>query len=251
MEFTVAFLFIITGVFGTSISPYMFFWQASQEIEEEVEQGLASTDGSKHRVSRRFLRGMEADTNFGMIASEVVQWFIIMTTATVLFSHGVNNIATAADAARALEPLVRSFPNSGQIAKDLFAVGIVGLGLLAIPVLAGSAAYAFAEALNWKEGLSRKLAAAPGFYGVIILSVLVGLSFNFLGVDPIKALVFTAVFNGVAAVPLIFLIGLINGNAKIMGRWRGGVLSRTFIWITFVVMGLAAGALIYTTVMPK
>jgi len=251
IEFSFAFLFIITGVFGTSISPYMFFWQASQEIEEEIEQGLVAQDGSKHRVSRRFLRGMKVDTNAGMIASEVVQWFIIMTTATVLFSHGVKNIATAADAAKALEPLVRSFPNSGQIARDLFAVGVVGLGLLAIPVLAGSAAYAFAEALNWKEGLSRKLAQAPGFYGVIILSVLVGLSFNFLGIDPIKALVFTAVFNGVAAVPLIFIIGLINGNAKIMGRQRGGPLSRTFVWITFVVMGLAAGALIYTSFMPK
>ena len=251
VEFTVAFLFIITGVFGTSISPYMFFWQASQECEEQIEQGLASQDGSKHRVSRRFLRGMEVDTRVGMIASEVVQWFIIMTTATVLFSHGVKNIATAADAAKALEPLVRSFPNSGQVAKDLFAVGVVGLGLLAIPVLAGSSAYAFAEAIGWKQGLSRKLAEAPGFYGVIIVSLLVGLAFNFLGIDPIKALVFTAVFNGIAAVPMIFLIGLINRNANILGRWRGGWLSQTFVWITFAVMGLAAGALIYTTVMPK
>jgi NRAMP (natural resistance-associated macrophage protein)-like metal ion transporter len=246
IEFTFAFLFIITGVFGTSISPYMFFWQASEEVEEEIAMGAQNDASGKPRIAVNVIRNMRVDTSVGMVAAEVAQWFIIMTTATVLFSHGVTNINTAADAARALEPLVQSFPNSGQLAKDLFAVGVVGLGLLGIPVLAGSAAYALAEAMGWKQGLSRKFGEARGFYGVIILSTLVGLGLNFIGVDPIKALVFTAVFNGIAAVPLLFLIGLINGDAAILGQWRGGWLSRIFVWLTFGVMALAAVALLYT-----
>jgi Mn2+/Fe2+ NRAMP family transporter len=161
----------------------------------------------------------------------------------------VTNINTAADAAKALEPLVSSFPNSGQLARDLFAVGIIGLGLLGIPVLAGSAAYALSEAFGWKEGLSRKLRDARGFYGVIAVSTLVGLSLNFVGIDPMKALVFTAVFNGIAAVPLLFLIGRINDDAGILGAYRGGPLSRVFVWITFGVMALSGVALLYTTVM--
>ena len=250
IEFSFAFLFIITGVFGTSISPYMFFWQASEEVEEEIAKGLVDADG-KAKPTRRFLRGIRIDTVAGMVAAEIAQWFIIMTTATVLFSHGQRNINTAADAARALEPLVSSFPNAGQLSKDLFAVGIVGLGLLGIPVLAGSAAYAFAEAMNWREGLSLKLNQARGFYGVIVVSTVVGLLMNFVGIDPIKALVFTAVFNGVAAVPLLFLIGLINRDKKVLGEHRGGVLSQTFVWLTFGVMALSAVAMFATMLMPK
>ena len=149
----VCFFFIITGVFGTSISPYMFFWQASEEVEEERAVGMPMRKASGlPLLPRRFIRDMRVDTLVGMVAAELAQWFIIITTATVLFTHGVKTINTAADAAKALEPLVQSFPNSGQVAKDLFAVGVVGLGLLGIPVLAGSAAYALAEAFGWKEG---------------------------------------------------------------------------------------------------
>lgn len=166
----------------------------------------------------------------------------------MLFAHGVTTINTAADAAKALEPLVKSFPNSGQVARDLFAVGVVGLGLLGIPVLAGSAAYALSEAFGWKEGLSRKLGEARGFYGVIIASTAVGLSLNFVGIDPIKALVFTAVFNGIAAVPLLFLLARINSNAGVLGEHVGGPLSRVFVWLTFGVMALSGVALLYTTV---
>jgi Mn2+/Fe2+ NRAMP family transporter len=171
-----------------------------------------------------------------------------MATGTVLFAHGVNNIATAADAAKALEPLVRSFHNSGQVAKDLFAVGVVGLGLLGIPVMAGSSSYAISEAMGWNEGLSRKLKNARGFYGVIIVSTLVGLVLNFVGVDPIKALVLAAVFNGVASVPLLFVIGRINGSTNILGANRGGALSRTLLWLTFAVMAAASLALAYALV---
>ncbi len=250
IEFTFAFLFIITGVFGTTISPYMFFWQASQEVEEEIKQDVPTGQTGKPTLPFDFVGNMRIDTAVGMVASEIVQWFIIMATATVLFSHGVKNIATAADAAKALEPLVQSFPNSGQLAKDLFAIGIVGLGFLAIPVLAGSSAYALSEALNWKEGLSKRFGDARGFYGVIIISTVVGLMLNFAGIDPIKALVFTAVFNGIAAVPLLYLVARINGNEDILGSNTGGFLSRLLVWLTVGVMGLAAAGLLYTTVMP-
>lgn len=249
IELSFAFFFIITGVFGTSISPYMFFWQASEEVEEERAVRMRLDQDGKPRLPRRFIRDMRIDTLIGMASAELAQWFIIITTATVLFKHGTTTINTAADAAKALEPLVRSFPNSGQVAKDLFAVGVIGLGLLAIPVLAGSAAYALAEAFGWKEGLSKKFKKARGFYGVIILSMLIGLLLNFIGIDPMKALVFTAVFNGIAAVPLLFLIAKINGNPEILGDKRGGGLSRAFVWATFGVMGLSAVALLYTLVL--
>lgn len=250
IEFTFSFLFIITGVFGTSISPYMFFWQASEEVEEEIARDMPVETNGRPRLTSSFISDMRLDTTAGMIAAEVAQWFIIITTASVLFRHGVTNINTAADAAKALEPLVKSFPNSGQLARDLFAVGVIGLGLLGIPVLACSAAYALSEAFGWEEGLSRKLNEARGFYGVIIVSTLVGLALNFVGIDPMKALVFTAVFNGITAVPLLFLIARINGDAGILGAHRGGPLSRTVVWITFGVMALSGVALLYTTVAP-
>ena len=179
IEFNTAFLFIITGVLGTSISPYMFFWQASEEVEEEQE--IAAREGKRGpaQLPPHFIRNMRIDTSIGMISSQLVQWFIIITTGTVLFAHGVKNINSAADAAAALEPLVKSFPHSGQIARGIFAFGVVGLGLLAIPVLSGSAAYAMAEALGWKEGLSRKFYDAKGFYGVILLATLFGLAAEF------------------------------------------------------------------------
>lgn len=248
IELSFAFFFIITGVFGTSISPYMFFWQASEEVEEERAMRMRSNQEGKPRLPRRFIRDMRIDTLIGMAAAELAQWFIIITTATVLFKHGTTTINTAADAAKALEPLVRSFPDSGQVAKDVFAVGIIGLGLLGIPVLAGSAAYAMAEAFGWKEGLSKKFKRARGFYGVIIVSMVVGLMLNFIGIDPMKALVFTAVFNGIAAVPLLYLIARINGSTEILAKERGGALSQTFVWATFGVMGLSAVALLYTLV---
>ncbi len=248
-QLSFTFLFIITGVFGTSISPYMFFWQASEEVEEEHAEGVPTTASGKPKLPANYLRNVRIDTTAGMIAAEVAQWFIIITTATVLFSHGVTTINSAADAAKALQPLVSSFPHSGLIAKVIFAIGIIGLGFLGIPVLAGSSAYALSEAAGWKEGLSKKFHEAKGFYGVIIVGTLIGLLINFVGINPFKALVFTAVFNGIAAVPLLFLIAKINGNAAILGSKKGGALSRTFVWLTFGVMALSAVALLYTLVL--
>jgi NRAMP (natural resistance-associated macrophage protein)-like metal ion transporter len=240
----VPYLFILVGVFGTSISPYMFFWQASQEVEEQRDQGMASGADGRPRLPVGFLRDLRIDTAIGMAVSELAQWFIIITTASVLFANGVTNITSAADAARALEPLVRGFPNAGQVARDIFATGVVGLGLLGIPVLAGSAAYALSDALGWRQGLSRTLRQAPGFYLVIILSTLIGLSLNFVGINPFKALVFTAVFNGLAAAPLLFLIARMNGSTAVLGPHTGGWLSRSLVWLAFAVMALAGAALL-------
>jgi NRAMP (natural resistance-associated macrophage protein)-like metal ion transporter len=245
------YLFIITGVLGTTVSPYMFFWQASQEVEEERALGVPIGRNGLPRLPGRFIHDLRIDTAVGMIAAEAAHWFIVITTASVLFAHGLTDIETAADAAKALEPLVQSFPNAGQAARNIFAVGVIGLGLLGIPVLAGSAAYALAEAMGWREGLAKKLNEARGFYGVIILATLAGLGLNFIGVNPMKALVWTAVCNGLAAAPLLFLVARINGNRAILGRHRGGLLSRGLVWVAFGCMSVAGIALIVTLLFPR
>jgi len=244
-EFSFQFLFIITGVLGTTISPYMFFWQASEEVEEEKTDNLIGWD-KKPRIGRFFIRNLRIDNFMGMLFSEIGTWSIIVVTAAVLNTHGITNIATSADAARALEPLVQTFPNAGFLAKVLFATGVIGLGLLAVPVLAGSASYALSEALSWREGLSLKLKQAHGFYGIITIATLIGLLINFIGIDPIKALVYAAVINGVVAVPLIFIIALTAKNKKIMGDYKSGLLSNALVWITFIAMGTATIAMFLT-----
>ena len=245
VELNFEFFFIITGVLGTTISPYMFFWQASEEVEEEKEHHLISRYG-KTKIGEKFIRNLRIDNFLGMVFSEIATWSIIVVAATVLHHNGITDVTSAADAAKALEPLVQTFPHAGFLAKLIFAVGIIGLGLLGIPILSGSAAYALSEAFNMKEGLNLKLKKAHGFYGVITIATLIGLMINFIGIDPIKALVFTAVFNGVAAVPLIFLIARIARNKKIMGEYRSGWLSNTTVWITFIVMLASAVAMFYT-----
>lgn len=238
IDFNFSFLFIITGVFGTTISPYMFFWQASEEVEEEKEKHLIK-DG-KPQLTKKFMRALRVDNFLGMFSSEIATWSIIVVAATVLHANGVIDIRTAADAAKAIEPLVQTFPNAGMIAKIIFSTGIIGLGLLGVPVLSASAAYSLSEALNFKEGLNLKLKKAHGFYGIITIATLVGLAINFIGIDPMKALVFTAVFNGIVAVPLIFVIALVARNQKIMGEYKSGIFSNIFVWGTFVLMALSA-----------
>jgi len=239
IEFNFQFLFIITGVLGTTISPFMFFWQASAEVEEEKQFRFLKYDG-KPWINNRFMRNLRLDNFVGMLSSEIGTWAIIVVAATVFNSHGITDIKTAADAARALEPLVNTFPNAGYLAKIIFAIGIIGLGFLSVPILAGSAAYAVSEAFNLKEGLNLKLKNAPGFYGIIAISMLVGLLINFIGIDPIKALVYTAVLNGIVAIPLIFVIAKIAGNGQILGRYKNGKLSNLLIWTIFAGLGLAA-----------
>jgi NRAMP (natural resistance-associated macrophage protein)-like metal ion transporter len=242
-EFTLPFFFLITGILGTTISPYLFFWQASEEVEEERSHEMIKY-GIPH-LTTRFVRNIRLDTIFGMIFSELGTWSIIIVAATVLNTHGIVDIKTAADAAAALEPLVASFENAGYLAKLIFTTGVVGLGLLAIPVLAGSAAYAVSEAMGFRDGLDLKFKQAHGFYLTMILSTLVGLLINYIGIDPIKALVYAGVINGFVAVPLIYLIAKISSDGKIMGKHKSGLLSRIFIWVTFFAMGSAALGTIY------
>jgi NRAMP (natural resistance-associated macrophage protein)-like metal ion transporter len=244
IEFSFEFLFIITGVLGTTISPYMFFWEASQEVEERKESDHKV--GDRPIVDRVLIRRMRLDNTTGMIVSEITTWCILLVGATVLHQSGVKDVKTAADAAKAIEPLVQTFPHAGFLSKLIFSIGIIGLGMLAVPVLSGSAAYAVSEAFSWKASLNLKPHRARGFYAVIIVATLLGLLINFVGIDPVKALVYSAVLNGVAAVPLLFLIIKISRNKKIMGDHRSGPLSTPLLWITFISMGAAAVAMFFT-----
>jgi Mn2+/Fe2+ NRAMP family transporter len=219
----------------------MFFWQTAEEVEE-------THYAQEHNRAQRSIKEIRQDTSIGMSISQIGSWFMIITAAVVLHENGVVNIGTAADAARALEPLVAGFPHAGTIAKFLFAMGIIGMGLLGIPVLAGSVAYAVSDAFNWREGLNYKLKEAKQFYGVIIFSTVAGWVITLVGIDPIKSLVFAAVINGLVAVPLIFLIARISRNKDVMGELVGKKLSQTMLTIAFVVMLLCALMLIGTTI---
>lgn len=237
-KITVETLYILVGVLGTTISPYLFFWDTSGVVEEEIAKHNKSKIGEDPKTTKRFLRNLRIDNFVGMTLASVTAWFIVIACASTLFKNGIFEINSAADAARALEPLVQNFPNAGLIAKLIFSIGVIGLGLLAVPVLAGSSSYAISEALGWKEGLHRKFHQARGFYIIIIVATFVGLGMNFIGLDPIKALIFTAVFNGIAAVPLLFLLARVGNNKHIMGEYKNGVLSNFFVRLTCGVMTL-------------
>lgn len=232
-------IYILVGIFGTTVSPYCFFWDTSEVVEEEISHHRLTENGKSLKINKHFLRSIRLDNFFGMTLATVSAWFIVVACASVLFKNGVNNINTAADAARALEPLVQGFPYAGLIAKLIFSIGIIGIGLLAVPVLAGSSAYAISETLGWREGLYRKFKHAIGFYAVIIIATLVGLLINFMGIDPIKALIFTAVFNGIAAVPLLWMIARVGNNRSIMGDYKNSLLSNIFVKLALIVMTIA------------
>lgn len=239
IQFDKDYLLNVVAILGTTISPYLFFWQASQEIEEEIGEGR-TTVRSRTGISKVELKWMRTDVIAGMFLSNVVMWFIITTTASTLFQHGIKNIDSAPKAAEALRPI------AGDFAYLLFAVGIIGTGLLAVPVLAGSAAYAVAETFKLREGLYLKLRQAPGFYGVIAFSTLLGFAMNFIGINPIQALYYTAVLNGIVAPPLLLMIMLIGNNRTIMKSKVNGRMSNTLGWITTIAMSIAAVALLLT-----
>jgi len=224
---------VIVGVFGTTISPYLFFWQASEEVEDMHSQGaqpLTRDAGSAGRELRR----IAWDTWSGMFYSDIAAYFIILATAVTLNVAGVTDIETAAQAASALRPL------AGDFAFVLFALGILGVGLIGVPVLAGSAAYALCEAMNWKWGLERRATDARGFYSVIAVSVLVGLVIQYSPISPMKALFWSAVINGLVAVPLMAVIIVLVSKKSVMGAF---VAKRSIIilgWIATAVMGAAA-----------
>ncbi len=233
------FMMNLVAILGTTISPYLFFWIASQEIEEEIDEGKVTAEARK-KVSKIELKWMRTDVISGILFSNLVMWFIVATTASTLFRNGIVNIYNATQAAEALKPI------AGNFAYLVFTAGIVGTGLLAVPVLAGSAAYAVAETFRMREGLYLKLREAPGFYGVIAFSTLIGFVINLIGINPIRALYYSAVLNGIVAPPLLLIIMLIGGNHKIMKDKVNGRISGTLGWITTGAMTAAAVALLVT-----
>lgn len=232
-------LILICAILGTTISPYLFFWQSSQEVEEEIIKGKTTVQ-SREGVTRKDLKEMRIDVWSGMFLSNAVMFFIIAACAGVLFKNGITNITSAAEAAEALRPF------AGDATYFLFALGIIGTGLLAIPVLAGSAAYALAESFQWKTGLSKSLKQAHAFYGVIILSMLLGLLMNFFGLDPIKTLIYSAVLNGFVAPVALALILLLSSSKKVMGSHVNGKLSTSIGWCIVGLMTLAGLAALYS-----
>jgi len=224
---------VVVGVFGTTISPYLFFWQASQEVEDMEVLGapaLVRDPDSAPRERTRILW----DTWSGMFYSDLTAYFIILATAVTLHAAGVTNIDSAAKAADALRPL------AGNFAFALFAIGILGVGLLGVPVLAGSGGYALSEAMGWRAGLGRRVRDARGFYGVIAISVLAGLVIQYSPINPMKALFWSAVINGVVAVPLMIVVILLASNKKVMGEFTAGRPLLIMGWMATAVMGAAA-----------
>ncbi len=233
IKFDKGFISVIVGILGTTISPYLFFWQASVEVEEMKNK-------RKHlMVNKKIINAMNKDVDFGMTVSGFVMYFIILTTGTVLFKGGIHQIDTVEQAAMALRPL------AGDLAYLLFAVGVIGTGLIAIPVLSGSLSYIFAETFGWEQGLDKKFHQAKGFYTIIAISLALGLSLNYVGITPIQSLIYTAILYGMTAPVLIAIILHISNNKKIMGDNVNGILSNILGFTALIIMTVAAVALIY------
>jgi len=230
-------ILIVCAILGTTISPYLFFWQTSQEVEEQILMGK-TTVHLRRPTDAKDVKSMRADVWSGMLLSNLVMFFIIAACGSILFPHGVTHIQSAAQAAEALRPF------AGNATYFLFAIGIIGTGMLAIPVLAGSSSYALAESFRWREGLYRNLDQAYAFYGVIIISMLVGLGINFIGLDPIKALIYAAVGNAIVAPIILLLIVLMSSNKKLMGHWVNKRVSTVIGWFTVLLMSGAGVAAI-------
>lgn len=239
LEWSRSYLSILVGILGTTISPYLFFWQAAQEVEEERAMGrnLAHRKGATDDE----LRKCRIDVLTGMFFSNFIMYFIILTTATTLHFHGQTRIDTAREAAEALRPL------AGDGAYLLFTLGLIGTGMLGVPVLAGSCAYAIAEGAAWKGSLEQKPRMAKRFYGVIAIAVVVGLALNFAELNAIRMLFISAVLNGILAAPLILLIVLLTNDPKVMRERVNSPLLRALGWITFLVMASASAAMIFAS----
>jgi NRAMP (natural resistance-associated macrophage protein)-like metal ion transporter len=247
VEFTEDYAMMFVAIFGTTISPYLFFWQASEESEEDVAKHKIKDIGQgKPKISRKEIKIMRMDVAVGMAFSIMIMSSIVVTTAGSLHARGITDISTAQEAAQALQPLVKTFPYSGEIAEVIFALGIIGTGLLAVPVLAGSSAYAISDTFGWKEGLGKKFKQAKPFYLVIAISTIIGLGINFVNIDPIKALIYTSVINGITAVPILFAILKIANDKKILENKTNGVLSNILGWLTFLIMGISVAILLFS-----
>ena len=237
IQWTSAYLTTFLGIMGTTITPYMFFWQAGQEVEEERRKGLLSPKKRFSAIDDQ-LRGAKNDVLTGMGWAGIIMYFIILTTGTTLHQHGIVEIETAKQAAEALKPF------AGNAAYLLFTLGLVGTGLLGVPILAGSGAYAVSEAMHWRGSLEDKPRVAGKFYTVIALSVLIGFLLEFIGVNSVKALFWSAVLNGVLAPPLLVMVVMLSGDQKVMGDKTAPKFVRLLGWIAAVVMGVAAIAMV-------
>jgi len=233
VHFTKDFISTLVAILGTTISPYLFFWQATMEAEDIRQQG------DKIIVDKRMLDTMRKDVDMGMLFSNIVMFFIILTCGNVLFPHGIRQIDTVEQAARALKPI------AGNSAYLLFSIGIIGTGFLAIPVLSGSLSYMFAETFNWQEGLDKKFFQAKPFYGVIIVSLIVGLLINFIGITPVQGLIYSAILYGIVSPVIILVVLHIANNRQIMGKNVNNLRSNILGWITFAAMSTAAIALLW------
>ena len=233
LKFNKDYLIILVGILGTTISPYLFFWQTSMEVEEVGKRSNTIV------VDKKLITNMRQDVDFGMFLTCLVFFFIILTTGTVLYEGGMHDINTVQDAAMALRPL------AGDGAYWLFALGVIGTGMLAIPVLAGAVSYILAEAFGWEEGMNKKYYEAKGFYGVMALSLGLGLLFDYIGISPIDALLFAAVLYGITAPVLIAIVMHISNNSMIMGTFVNGRWSNFLGGAACVIMTAAAGVLIY------
>ncbi len=232
IKFDKNFISIIVGILGTTISPYLFFWQASVEVEEMKNR--------KHIiVNKKIIHEINQDVDFGMTVSGFVMYFIILTTGTVLYNGGIHQIDTVEQAAMALKPI------AGNLAYLLFAIGVIGTGLIAIPVLSGSISYIFSETFGWEQGLDKKFHEAKGFYVIIAISLILGLSMNYIGISPIQSLIYTAILYGLTAPVLIAIILHISNNEKIMGTNVNGKLANFLGFSALAIMSVAAIALIY------
>lgn len=227
---------ILCAVLGTTISPYLFFWQTSQEVEEQILQGKTTLRERQTATAPNDVKSMRIDVWSGMFLSNLVMFFIIAVCGGLLYTNGITNIESAAQAAEALRPF------AGEYTYFLFAAGIIGTGMLAIPVLAGASSYALSESFRWKEGLYRPLNQAHAFYGIIIISMLLGLCMNFVGIDPIKALIYSAFLNGLVAPVILALIVLMSSNKKIMGRWVNKGPTKVIGW--FIVLAMTGSGIL-------
>jgi NRAMP (natural resistance-associated macrophage protein)-like metal ion transporter len=234
IEVSGSYLTVVVAVFGTTISPYLFFWQAAEEVEEEKEDPKAKPLIQAPKQAPAQMARIQLDTLLGMGFSNIIALFIMLTTAATLNVHGVKDIQTSSQAAEALRPI------AGDFAFSVFALGIIGTGLLALPVLAGSAAYAVGEAMHWRVGLSQRPGRAKAFYGTIAAATLVGATLNFTPLDPIKALFWSAVINGVAAVPIMMMIMLMGSRQKVMRQFTLGPWLKMLGWLATAVMAAAA-----------
>jgi NRAMP (natural resistance-associated macrophage protein)-like metal ion transporter len=232
LEFNKEFVGILVGILGTTISPYLFFWQATMEVEE-----------MKHKnhlvVNKKIISDMKQDVDFGMTFSGLVMYFIILTTGTVLYNGGIHQIDTVEQAAIALKPL------AGNLAYLLFAIGVIGTGLLAIPVLSGSLSYIITETFGWEQGLDKKFHEAKAFYVVIAISLVLGLSLNYIGISPIKALIYTAILYGMTAPVLIAIILHICNNKRVMGEYTNNRKANILGFSALIIMTIASVALLY------